>query len=61
MKSVEALRFGEAGEWAVWCCRGWCVYPDLGPVKLHSGEEVELVDAGLQWHQALRQRGPLRR
>jgi hypothetical protein len=63
MRIVEALRFGEAPppKWAVWCCQGWCVYPSLGVTRLHSGEEVELVDSGLQWHQALRLRGPLRR
>jgi hypothetical protein len=63
MKTVEALRFGEAQppEYAVFCCGGWCVYSSLGVTRLHSGEEVELVDAKLQWHQGLRQRGPLRR
>jgi hypothetical protein len=61
MRIMEALRFGEVPEWTILCCGGWCIYPALGVTRLHSGEEVELVDAKLQWHQGLRQRGPLRR
>jgi hypothetical protein len=62
IKTVEALRFGEAGEYAIWCERhnAWCVFQGVGE-KVHERTVVNLVDSGLQWHQGLRQRGPLRR
>jgi hypothetical protein len=61
MREVKALRFGAAPEWAVFCCQGWCIYPALGIVKLHGGEEVNLVDSELMWDQSLRGKGPVRR
>jgi hypothetical protein len=61
MREVKALRFGAVPEWAVLHNHVWCVYPDLGVVKLPSGEEVRLVDAERQWDQSLRDGGTVRR